>query len=150
MTEYHLAQYNIATALYDLDDPHMEGFMGCLDEINALAEQASGFIWRLQSESGNATDIKVYEDPRVVVNMSVWQDVDSLFEYTYHSDHVRVFADRRSWFHGHQKQAALVLWWIPAGHRPDALEGKQRLAHLQEHGPSPEAFTIKKRFPKPV
>ena len=149
MGNYHLAQMNIATALYDMEDPRMTGFVNKLDEVNALAEQAPGFVWRLQSDSGSAVDIKVYDDPNIIINMSVWEDADSLFEYTYHTDHVRVFADRAKWFHNHNKVPALVLWWVPAGRLPDEQEGKDKLEHLRAHGPSPEAFTLKKRFPAP-
>ncbi|CAM2006353.1 DUF3291 domain-containing protein [Acanthopleuribacter pedis] len=149
MREYHLAQYNIARALYPLDDERMHGFMSQLDAVNALAEAAPGFVWRLKSDSGNSTDIQLYEDARIVVNMSVWTDPDTLFEYTYHSDHVKVFADRHQWFERRTKQASLVLWWHPADETPSGEEGKKRLAYLQEHGPSPHAFTLKKRFDKP-
>ncbi len=150
MADFYLAQYNIAYALYPLDDERMHGFMSRLDEINALAEAAPGFVWRLKSDSGNATDIQLYDDPKVVVNMSVWQDADTLFEYTYHSDHVKVFADRYQWFERRPHEAHLALWWHPADQTPSGEEGKKRLAYLQEHGPSDYAFTLKRRFEKPA
>ena len=147
--EYHLAQINIAYCLYPIDDPRMNGFTSQLDAINALAESSPGFIWRLQTDEGHSVSIQAYDDPKIIVNMSVWKDVDALFDYTYHSPHVKVFADRNQWFERRTKEPTLALWWIPAGHIPTAEEGKQRLAILAEKGPTGEAFTIKKRFPAP-
>ena len=147
-TSYQLAQINIAHALYPLDDDRMHGFTSQLDAVNALADEAPGFIWRLQSDSGHAADIQAYDDPNILVNMSVWEDADALFEYVYHSGHVKVFASRGDWFKRPQKNnPTATLWWIPTGHIPTAEEGKARLTILAEKGPSPEAFTIKKRFP---
>lgn len=148
MTDWHLAQINVATALYPLEDPRMAEFVARLDEVNALAEASPGFVWRLQSGSGNATDIQVGDDPRFIVNMSVWQTVESLFDYAYKSAHRLVMAKRRQWFE-RPAEAYQVLWWVPAGHEPTTEEGLERLQHLQRHGPSPTAFTFKQRFPPP-
>ena len=148
MTQFHLAQMNIAKAIAPLEDPIMAGFMSQLDYINALADRADGFVWRLQSESGNATDIPAFEDPAIVVNMSVWESMDALHRYTYQSDHIEVLKDRRKWFHKHEGYFS-VLWWVPAGHLPSVEEGKQKLETLIEKGPSSEAFTFAKPFPKP-
>ena len=148
MTDWHLAQMNVATALYPLEDPRMAEFMTRLDEVNALAEASPGFVWRLQSGSGNATDIQVGDDPRFIVNMSVWETVESLFDYAYKSAHRLVMAKRRQWFE-RPAEAYQVLWWVPAGHEPTTEEGLNRLQHLQRHGPSPFAFTFKQRFPPP-
>ena len=90
---------------------------------------------------------QAYEDPKILVNMSVWEDVESLFDYTYHSDHVRLFANRNQWFERRDKAPSLVLWWINAGDIPTVEEGKRRLEILAQNGPGPEAFTIKNRFP---
>ena len=150
MTTYHLAQYNVARALYPLDDPRMQGFVTQLDTINALAERTPGFVWRLKSDSGNSTDINPYDDPHMIINMSVWEDPDSLFEFTYHTDHVKVFADRLQWFERMKGQPSLVLWWVEAGVIPDEYEGKRRLELLADEGPSPKAFTLKKRFDPPA
>ena len=148
MTEWHLAQMNVATALYPMDDPGMGEFMARLDEINALAEASPGFVWRLQSDSGNATDIQVSEDPRFIVNMSVWGSVEDLFDYAYKSAHRLVMAKRRQWFE-RPAEAYQVLWWVPAGHEPTVEEGLARLEHLRRHGPSATAFTFKQRFAAP-
>jgi hypothetical protein len=142
----HIAQMNVATALYDLDDARMADFMNNLDRVNALAEATPGFVWRLQTEEGNATDIKVTSDPRFIVNMSVWEDVPALFDYAFRSDHRSVMIRRREWF---QKPEGpyLVLWWIEEGARPTVEEGLARLAHLAKHGPTPYAFNFKTAFP---
>jgi len=145
MTRYHLAQINVARALAPLDDPLLAGFVERLDEINALADRAPGFVWRLQSDSGNATDIMASDDPQFIVNMSVWEDLDALFGYVYRSDHLQVMAQRRKWFEKPQG-AFMALWWLPAGRLPTLEEGLARLDQLDLKGPSVEAFTFKTPF----
>jgi hypothetical protein len=148
VTRYHLAQINIAKAVADLDSPLMEGFVSRLDEINALAERAKGFVWRLQSDAGDATSIRVFEDPRIYINMSVWETPEDLKHFVYRSTHVELIRDREAWFSrlSEQHQAA---WWVPAGHRPSAQEGRDRLMNLREQGPSAIAFTLARPFPQP-
>ena len=146
MAEQHLAQINVGHALFPLDDPRMHGFMSQLDRINALADRTPGFVWRLQTEAGNATDVKLTEDPAFIVNMSVWTDVDALFGYVYKSDHREVMALRRQWFR-RPVGPYQALWWVPARAHPTPQDGLQRVAHLAEHGPSPFAFTFKQVFP---
>ena len=148
MTEYQLAQINIARAVAPLDDPRLADFVAGLDEINALADESPGFVWRLQSESGNATDILVSDDPRLIINLSVWESVESLFDFVYRSSHIAVMARRREWFE-RPSGPHLALWWVPAGYRPGVEEAVARLDHLERHGPAPEAFTFKHRFPAP-
>ncbi len=150
MTEsYQIAQMNVARALYPLEDPGMADFVDQLDDINALAERSPGFVWRLQSESGNATDIQVNGDPMLIVNMSVWQTAEALFEFVYRAVHTKVMTRRRDWFE-RPTEAFQVLWWVPAGHEPTVEEGLARLSHLREHGPTAKAFTFKERFPSPA
>lgn len=146
MDPWHLAQLNIARPVAPLDRPPLAEFVAQLDAINALAEASPGFVWRLVGGSGNATDIKV-ADPTIIVNMSVWTSPEALFEFVYKTAHAGVMARRREWF----ERIALyqVLWWIPAGTFPTVDEGLARLAHLEEHGPTPEAFTFKQRFGVP-
>ena len=148
VTDWHIAQMNVGNLLHPQDDPRVAEFMNALDEINALAENSPGFVWRLQSDSGNATDIQVTDDPSFIVNMSVWTDVESLFAFVYKTAHRGVMAKRRQWFApptgGYQ-----VLWWIEAGRLPTVEEGLERLAHLNEHGPSAHAFGFKQSFPPP-
>ena len=141
-----IAQLNVATALYDLDDERMAGFVGRLDEINALADRSRGFVWRLQSDAGNATAIRADDDPRLIVNMTVWTRIEALFDFAYRSDHRLVMAERRAWF-AKPDGPYQVLWWVPAGHRPSLDEGLERLAHLRAHGATPHAFTFKQAFP---
>lgn len=146
MNSWHLAQLNIARPRAPIDSPQLAEFVARLDAINALAEASPGFVWRLAGAGGNATDIKV-EDPTILVNMSVWASPEALFEFVYKTAHVEVMARRREWF----ERMALyqVLWWIPAGTVPTVDEALARLAHLDQHGPTPEAFTFKRRFGVP-
>lgn len=145
---WQLAQFNVATALYPLDDARMRGFTGRLDEINALADSSPGFVWRLQTESGNAADIQVGDDPLLIVNMSVWESVEALFEFAYRSGHRAVMTKRRQWFR-RPDGAYQVLWWVPQGHRPTVEEGLEKLRLLRSRGPSRDAFVFKSRFPPP-
>ena len=148
MQDWHLAQANIARAVAPMDDPAMADFMAQLDTINALAERSPGFVWRLKSDSGNATDIPVTDDPLEILNMSVWESADALFDYVYRTAHTSVMARRREWFEKPVKPH-LVLWWVEAGHRPDVAEALEKLDLLAKQGPSPEAFTFKQRFLAP-
>ena len=146
---HHIAQMNVATALYPMEDPRMSGFVDRLDDINALADASPGFVWRLQSGSGNATDIQVTDDPLFIVNMSVWETIPSLFDYVYRTAHTKVMTERRSWF-SRPDDAFQVLWWIPAGHTPTVEEGLERLERLRREGPSAAAFTFKQAYPAPT
>jgi hypothetical protein len=153
MTGWHIAQMNVGVTVEATDHPQLADFMNQLDEINALADKAEGFVWRLQSDSGNATDIKptgsnAPENPNFIVNMSVWSSVEALFDFVYKTVHRLVMARRREWFERPAQQYQ-VLWWVPAGHKPTVEEGLARLAKLQADGPTPEAFTFKARFPSP-
>ncbi len=146
---FRLAQLNVGRTHYPVGDPPMTGFTGRLAEINALAEATPGYIWRLQGDSGDATGIHVFDDPLAIVNLTVWESVEQLYAFTYHTDHTEVFRLRRLWF-GHWPGPHLVLWWIPAGTIPTLDEALARLDRLAADGPSPEAFTLKVTFPPPV
>jgi hypothetical protein len=130
-----------------MDSPLMAGFAAQLDPVNALADAAPGFVWRLQDESGNATAIRVYDDS-LMVNMSVWESADALWDFVYASDHLAVMRRRREWFE--RMDLFMCLWWVPAGHLPDVAEAEARLDHLREHGPTAHAFTFKQRFAPPA
>lgn len=142
---HHLAQINIARLVAPIDDPRLKDFVDQLDTINALGEAAPGFVWRLKDETNNATSIHVYDDPLIIINMSVWESIEALHQFTYASDHAQVFRRRKEWFEVFDGMY-LVLWWIPVGHIPTPEEGKERLAHLNTHGATPYAFTFKQRF----
>ena len=148
MTRYHLAQANIGRIRAPLDDPIMEGFRSQLDPINALADQSPGFVWRLQTEDGNAMAIRPFPDDRMAINMSVWESLEALQQFVYQSAHVGPLRDRKQWFEPIEGPI-LVVWWIPAGHVPTVAEAIERLQHLKAHGPSPEAFTFRAPFPAP-
>ncbi len=148
MQDWHIAQLNVATALYDFEDPHIAEFFERLDEVNALADNSPGFVWRLQSESGNATDIQATDDPRLIVNMSVWKSVETLFDFAYKSSHRLIMAKRRQWF-APPKGAYQVLWWVPVGTHPSVQQGLKRLSVLDARGPTKRAFTFKTKFPTP-
>jgi uncharacterized protein DUF3291 len=149
MPQFHLAQINIARMLAPIDDPVMADFVAQLPPINALAEESPGFVWRLQSEDGDATSIKVYDDAMVIINLTVWESVEALRQFVYKSNHYGVLRERKRWFELF-KGPYYALWWIPAGHLPDPQEGKERLEHLREHGETPYAFSFKNVFPVPV
>lgn len=147
-TAWHVAQYNIAWMKTPLDDPAMADFHANLDPINKLGEVTPGFVWRHKGDEGNSTGTRVRGDDRILINFTVWENVEALFEYAFHSGHVEVYRRRREWF-DHLEEPFAVLWWIPAGHEPTVEEAEQRLRHLAAHGPSPHAFTFKQRFPAP-
>jgi len=145
---HHLAQINIGRILAPLDDPSMYGFVSRLQEINALAERSPGFVWRLQTDAGNATDIRPYEDNTVLVNMSVWESLDHRRQYVYRTDQADVLRQRKQWF-GKFEGPYIVMWWIPAGHIPTVDEAKERLEYLRQHGDTAYAFSFTKPFPAP-
>jgi hypothetical protein len=146
---HYLAQINIARLVAPVGDPRLADFVAQLDPVNRLADAAPGFVWRLQSSSGNATDIAYGDDPLVIVNMSVWESLAALRDYTYASRHIEVFRDRAKWFE-RMDQPHYSLWWVPAGHVPTVAEGKERLEHYRVHGATEFAFWFSQTFPAPV
>ncbi len=147
---HHLAQINIGRLLAPIDDPKIAEFVSQLEPINTLADKAPGFVWRLQSESGNATDI-IYNpnDASILLNMSVWESLEALRNYAYKSDHARVLRERAKWFEKMDKPI-YCLWWIPAGHIPTVAEGRERLEHYQQNGATPYSFWFSQHFPQPA
>lgn len=148
MKQYRLAQLNIAKMKYGIDDPKMTGFVDQLDNINALADASPGFVWRLKTEEGDVTAM-CYFGSDILVNMSLWQDVETLFNYVYQSSHNRVMSQRKQWF-GRMEEVYSVLWWVPSSGVPTLQEASDRLQCLISLGPSEKAFTFKQSFPPPV
>jgi heme-degrading monooxygenase HmoA len=148
MQQFHLAQINIATAKAAMDSVIMKGFIDRLDEINQLADKSPGFIWRLKSEEGTAT-ITGFEDPSIIVNMSVWEDLDSLKNYVYKSVHLQLLKEKNTWFNK-MSDAHQVLWWVPSSHIPSISEGEEKLKYIREHGVTDVAFNFAKNFPSPA
>lgn len=152
--DYVLAQVNIGRLIAPLDAPLMADFVAALDPVNAVADAAPGFIWRLQTEDGNATALRVFEqdaegaDGGILINMSVWESVEALAAFVYGAAHLPVLRRRREWFE-RMKEAYTALWWIPRGRIPAIGEAEDRVRHLRAHGPTPRAFTLREHFPPP-
>jgi hypothetical protein len=152
--DYVLAQVNIGRLLAPLDSVQLADFVAALDSVNAVADAAPGFIWRLQTEEGNATSLRAFEsdaegaDGGILINMSVWESVEALGAYVYGAAHAAVLRRRREWFEK-MADAYAALWWIPRGHIPTIHEAEDRVARLRRHGPTPHAFTLKVHFPPP-
>lgn len=146
---HYLAQVNIGRFRAPIDSPVMEGFRSQLEPINALADGSPGFVWRLQTEDGDATAIRPYaDDALMAINMSVWESLETLQQFVYKSHHVHTLRDRHQWFEP-IAGPILALWWIPAGHIPTVAEARERLEHLKQHGPTPHAFTFRTPFAAP-
>jgi Domain of unknown function (DUF3291) len=145
MSGHHLAQFNVATLRFPLDDPRMAEFVALLDPVNALADRSPGFVWRLAADgAADATSVRPC-GADVLINFSVWESRQALWDFAYRSGHLEVMRRRREWFHRHV-ESHLVLWWIPAGHTPTLDEAVKRLALLRADGPSPRAFTFREPY----
>jgi hypothetical protein len=150
---YYLAQVNIGRLLAPVDSPELAGFMAALDPVNATADAAPGFVWRLQTEDGNATAVRAFEwdaagSAGVIMNMSVWESVEALAGFVYSHDHRQVLRRRREWFEP-MREAYSALWWIPAGTTPTVAEAEEKVRYLRAHGPTPLAFTLRVHYPPP-
>lgn len=146
---HHIAQVNIARMRASLDDSLMADFVARLAEINALADRSPGFVWRLQTEEGDATYLRPFDDESILVNLSVWETIEQLKEYVYKTAHGEVMRQRQKWFEKFDR-VYMALWWVKAGHIPSVTEAKQRLEHLENNGESAHAFTFKRTFPSPA
>lgn len=145
---YHLAQVNIGRLVAPLDSPQLAGFVAALDPVNSLADAAPGFVWRLQTDDGNATGLRIFGDDTMLVNMSVWESLEALGDFVYRSAHREVMRHRREYFEK-LSESFVALWWVPAGHIPTVAEAEARLMHLRDRGPTPEAFTFRSPFGPP-
>jgi hypothetical protein len=151
--DYHLAQVNIGRLVAPLDSRELAGFVAELEPVNALADAAPGFVWRLQTEDGNATSVRAFEwdaagSAGVLVNMSVWESVEALAGYVYSGPHLAVMRRRREWFE-RMRESYAALWWVPAGVRPSTADAEDRIRRLRADGPTPAAFTLRQHFPPP-
>lgn len=145
---HDLAQVNIMRLRAPLDSPELAAFVAALDPVNALADQAPGFVWRLHSAEGNATELRIFGDDTLLVNMSTWRSLEALTDYVYRSAHTEIMRRRRE-FAIPIVEAYVALWWVPRGHAPTVAEAEERLRHLRAHGPTPVAFGVKSPFPPP-
>jgi hypothetical protein len=144
VSRYQLAQLNIVKMKFAIDDPRLSGFFDRMDDINALADAASGFVWRLQIDDEDVAAITYFGDD-CLPNMSVWEDLASLHGFVYRSAHSEVMALRKQWFE-RMVEACSVLWWVTDGHLPDLDEAGERIECLRLQGPGPGAFTFKQAF----
>ena len=149
MAEHHIAQINVARVRAPIDSPELAEFVAALEPVNALADGTPGFVWRLQTEDGDATAIRPFDDDTILVNMSVWESVEALDAFVYRSDHRAYLRRRREWFE-RVEGPVVALWWVEAGDIPTVAEAKERLEVLDNRGPTPEAFTFRSRFPAPA
>jgi len=146
---FEVAQINVGRMNAPLDDPAMVDFVAQLETVNSMADRSEGFVWRLKSEQGDATAFRVFDDPLVLINMSVWKSIEALYRFVYQGLHLEIIRKKRSWF-GEFGAAYMALWWIREGHIPPVEEGKERLDLLQRFGPTPRAFTFGHRFAPPI
>lgn len=145
MADWELAQINVARLIAPVDDPAVAEFMNALDEINAVAGHSPGFVWRFQTDDGNATAVRPYEDESILINVSTWASITALSDYVYRSAHTPFLRRRAEWFL-RTRDVFVALWWVRAGHRPSTEEAIGRLEHLRAHGPTPRAFTFRHTF----
>jgi hypothetical protein len=141
----HLAQLNVGRLRAPIDDPMIDDFRNNLARVNALAERSPGYVWRLQDEHGDATGIKPFGDELEIINLTVWESIEALADFTYRSGHVELLRRRREFFEA-QARPVVCMWWIPEGTVPSVEDAVARLEHLRARGPSPRAFTFRHRF----
>ncbi len=140
-----LAQLNIARIAHPLESKEMQDFVLALNAINLLAETSPGFIWRLKDEANNATSFQMYNDPNLIVNMSIWENLESLRHYVFNSGHTHYLKRRKEWFIP-LEQTGTVLWWIPDNHTPTLTEAQEKLDLLRNQGSSQKAFNFAQAF----
>ena len=153
MAAHHLAQVNVATLRFPLDGPELAGFVAQLEPINALADGTPGFVWRLQTEDGDATSIRPFGDERIMVNLSLWESLEALRGFVYASRHLDVMRHRREWF-DKMADPILALWWCRPALHPDGRpgQGAPGAAGRPVRPPAPSASgpRSRRRRPPPV
>ena len=144
---YHLAQANIATFRAKLDDPMMKEFVDFLEPVNKFAEESSGFVWRLKDDEGRSASYieSPFKEELLAINVSIWEDVESLKNFVYGSVHHYFLRNKKKWF-DLKGPSQFVLWWIPAGEVPNLDTVKEKLLHVEENGPSAAAFTLQEFY----
>jgi len=148
--QWHLAQFNIARLHQPLDHPDTAPFVAALGIVNALAEAAPGYVWRLQDASGQSSSyVRAYDDPLLIINLSVWRTPEELRAFVFQTAHTDFLRRRREWFE-RMTEAYLVCWWIPARSVPTPADAVERLELLRRDGPGPDAFTLRDPFPAPT
>lgn len=148
-TSHALAQVNIGRLLAPLESEQLAGFVAALEPVNALADAAPGFGWRLTGGDGNdATSERIFGEQDLLLNMSVWRDLESLSDFVFRGAHVEVMRQRRLWF-APMTEVYTALWWVPVGSLPTIADAEERILHLREHGPTSFAFTFRVPFPEP-
>jgi hypothetical protein len=140
-----LATLNVGRLLAPLDSPQIAEFVAQLEPINRLADSSPGFVWRLMTDEGDATSIRPFDDDLILVNLAVWESLDSLQAFVYGSAHAQVLRQRREWFE-RLTTAHVALWWVEPGHIPTVAEALDRLELLRRDGPTPAAFTFRMPF----
>ncbi len=148
LRHYELAQFNIARMLGPLESPLMAGFVSRLPAINSVADRSPGFIWRMATVEGDATSFRAFDDPNMLVNLSVWETVEALKAFTYFGDHLEPIRERADWFE-RPTLPHFTLWWIPAGHRPSLEDAIERLEFRRKYGDTAVAFSFAMPFPSP-
>jgi hypothetical protein len=148
LVRFELAQVNVGRIRAPIDSPELADFVDNLERINTLGDASPGFVWRLQTDAGDATAVPVFNDPEMILNLTVWESVEALADFAYRTAHKEFLRRRREWFVP-MDEGYLALWWVPAGHRPTVAEAEERLVHLRAHGPTLHAFTFRDRFPAP-
>jgi hypothetical protein len=150
---FHLAHANIAWMHGKINEPVMSGLASRIDEINRLAEESRGFVWRIPDSETSFTHLEVFREDfpgfdseRFFFNMSVWENLEDLREYTLLSAHAEMIYERRQWLDS-IAGANVALWWIPEGHRPTIAESVERLRNVRKFGPTSCAFTLRHSFP---
>jgi hypothetical protein len=145
---WHLAQLNVARLRAPLDDPLIADFVDNLEHVNGLGEGSPGYVWRLQTDAGDATGVRAFDDPLTILNLTVWTSVEALGDFVYRSGHVSFLRRKREWFE-RAVEAHLVMWWVPAGHLPTVEEALDRLEDLRTNGATARAFTFRSLQPPP-
>jgi hypothetical protein len=148
MSRFYVAQVNIAEPVEPLTSQRLADFMDLLAPVNATADAAPGFVWRLQGDDGDATSMSIFDDGQLIVNMSVWESLEAYADFVFTGMHVQVMRRRREWF-SLLREPYTTVWWVPSDTRPTIADAEARLSSLRQNGPTPFAFTLKQPFPAP-